>query len=241
MADAERAPAGDPPASTKLLLRIWHPGCWTLQVTEATPAGLVGHGVYEVDGEVRARLTAHADTVGALDDLTAEVAASELTDRVETVTEFFDPHRSHGAAGNATRELLVEYPARNSIYDEMVSRGFVPDNAIRVRDGEEYWPVITHRRDEEISAALDGIRDAMDAEVAVEAVKSPAGPGGTASTDGELSERQREVFEVARRAGYYRWPRETSVADLAREANVTKATLLEHFRKAEAKLLDPDG
>jgi len=53
---------------------------------------------------------------------------------------------------------------------------------------------------------------------------------------GVLSERQREVFKLARRRGYYEWPREVSATELAEELDVSKATALEHLRKAEAKI-----
>ncbi|MDX1748003.1 MAG: helix-turn-helix domain-containing protein, partial [Halobacteriales archaeon] len=46
-------------------------------------------------------------------------------------------------------------------------------------------------------------------------------------------------FELARERGYYAWPRGTTAADLATDLGVSKSTVLEHLRKAEARLLDP--
>jgi predicted DNA binding protein len=66
--------------------------------------------------------------------------------------------------------------------------------------------------------------------------------GSIADADADLpalSARQREVFELARARGYYEWPRAVSATDLAEEVGVAKATVLEHLRKAEAKLLGP--
>jgi predicted DNA binding protein len=45
------------------------------------------------------------------------------------------------------------------------------------------------------------------------------------------------VFELARQEGYYDWPRGTSVEALADQLDLSKSTLLEHLRKAEAKIL----
>jgi hypothetical protein len=47
------------------------------------------------------------------------------------------------------------------------------------------------------------------------------------------------VFDLARKEGYYEWPRGTSTRELAELSGVSKTTLLEHLRKAEAKLLNP--
>ncbi|SEJ19672.1 HTH DNA binding domain-containing protein [Halohasta litchfieldiae] len=54
-----------------------------------------------------------------------------------------------------------------------------------------------------------------------------------------LTPTQREVFDLARKEGYYEWPRGTSTRELAELSGVSKTTLLEHLRKAEAKLLNP--
>ena len=49
-----------------------------------------------------------------------------------------------------------------------------------------------------------------------------------------------EVFDSDRDAGYHEWPRGCSTRDLAADLDVSKTTLLEHLRKAESKLLDPE-
>ena len=76
----------------------------------------------------------------------------------------------------------------------------------------------------------------MAADIRVELITAPSSGTGIFKTD-DLSERQREVYDLARAEGYYSWPRETSAGDLAAELDVSKATLLEHLRKAESKLL----
>ena len=52
-----------------------------------------------------------------------------------------------------------------------------------------------------------------------------------------LTTRQREVVEHALDVGYFEWPRRTSSEELAADLGVTRATCLEHLRKAEEKLL----
>lgn len=52
-----------------------------------------------------------------------------------------------------------------------------------------------------------------------------------------LTDRQREVLELAFEAGYYEWPRETTGAELAEQLDISQPTLAEHLSAAERKLL----
>ena len=52
-----------------------------------------------------------------------------------------------------------------------------------------------------------------------------------------LTERQYEVIERALDAGYFEWPRDITSEELAADMDISRATLLEHLRKAESKLL----
>lgn len=225
---------------TQLTLKIWHPNCWTLETTAAVDAGMLAHSVHEYDGLINARVTAYADRRADIDDLVSAIGDSTLTSRVERVTNYFNPQLRTEAAGNVTEELLVRYDPDHSIHDALLSRGFIPEEEIRIRDGYEYWTVIVTADRSTIQSRLNETREEMDAEITVTGMKSPESEPTGARGGDQLSERQREVFEFAREMGYYNWPREVSATDIADELEVSKATVLEHLRKAEAKLLAPD-
>jgi len=227
----------DPIQTTQVSLRIWHPNCWTLQATEDTDAGLVAHGVYERDGVVTCRATAYGDTTAMVDELIDRIDASELTDELKIINEYFGPTHRSTAAGNATQELLVEYEPHNSIHDAFISRGFLPEQEIRAQRGYEYWTVIVTAPRARIQDRLDEIREEMNADITIEGIKSAGTNTVQASPVEQLSERQREVFELARSEEYYTWPREASASELATQVGVSKTTFLEHLRKAEAKIL----
>ena len=62
--------------------------------------------------------------------------------------------------------------------------------------------------------------------------------GGTALPDDtDMTERQREALEVAYRAGYYDWPRESTAEEVADSLDISSATLHGHLRKAENQML----
>ncbi|WP_251330888.1 helix-turn-helix domain-containing protein [Haloplanus pelagicus] len=225
--------------SSQLKLKLRHPNCWMTEVTAAVDGRLLVNAVYTGDGNVTAHVVVHADTTAAVDDL---VSAARRSTHTDSVTEM-EPRDEFGLAsrpvGKATRGLLVEFDPADSIHDAIVSRGYLPQEPLRIRDGYEYWTVAVDKRRDRMQADLDAIASENDAEITVRRV---ATKGSIADADADLpalSDRQREVFELARARGYYEWPRAVSATDLAEEVGVAKATVLEHLRKAEAKLLGP--
>lgn len=52
-----------------------------------------------------------------------------------------------------------------------------------------------------------------------------------------LTDRQREILGAAKESGYYQYPRNISATELAGRLGMSKATTLEHLRKAEARLM----
>lgn len=58
---------------------------------------------------------------------------------------------------------------------------------------------------------------------------------------GELTDRQLAALQIALENGYYEQPRGSSIAELAAQSTVARATFEEHLRKAENKLLRNAG
>jgi DNA-binding CsgD family transcriptional regulator len=223
----------------RLTLDIWHPDCWTLEVTDANDGGLLGHGVYTKADAATGRFTAYAASTSSLDILCDAIYTSPLTTSVWEMDHRYGEHAESPIPASVTRGLLVEYDAAKTINDALCSRGFIPDKPVRMADGREYWTVVVTAERTEVMARLDAVRSEMDAEICVQRIASGGASTGVFPTDA-LSARQRETLELAREQGYYTWPREVSASDLAAKLDISKATLLEHLRKAEAKLLGMD-
>lgn len=54
----------------------------------------------------------------------------------------------------------------------------------------------------------------------------------------KLTTKQQEAFEYARKSGYYKYPREVSVEELAKMKKTPRTTFQSHLRKAETKILN---
>lgn len=227
----------------RLTLEVWHPDCWTLEVTGETDASLVAHTVYNAEGhKVKGHFTVCGDTLESVEALVDATSASNLT---ESVTEMQRRHafeHQGTMSGKSTKELFVKYDSRNTISDAFLDGDFYQEAPVRVQNGREYWPLFFDEDRELLSERLEEIRAEYDAEIEVKKLHS----NGTGSNDvsqriDSLSGRQREIFELACEHGYYSWPREVTTRELAEAAGIAKTTLLEHLRKAESKLLNPDN
>jgi predicted DNA binding protein len=56
-------------------------------------------------------------------------------------------------------------------------------------------------------------------------------------SDGQLTERQREILRTAVEMGYYEEPRETNYQEMAEELELSSGTVGEHLRKIESAVL----
>ncbi|MFB6185068.1 MAG: helix-turn-helix domain-containing protein [Haloarculaceae archaeon] len=222
---------------TYLELDVWHPDCWTLETTGETGAELFTRGLYTVDDEVHARFTAHGDTDDAVQQLIETARESSFTNAVHEVDVQLG-NQFVSMPGQVTTELLVMYPNERSIYQPFVSRGLVPSEGVEIRDGREYWRVVTDEDRTDIQRRLDQIRSTMDADVEVRRVISSGGDGSHNGGTEKLSGRQAKMLRLAVREGYYQWPRQVTAADLAADLDISKSTVLEHLRKAESKVFE---
>jgi len=252
-------------AGTRLTLDLWHPNCWAIEATERTSGGVLAHAIYHepkaVPGaeperptgpespsraesspeSVNGLFTAFADTDEEIEALLEAVRASPRCGEVLELTERFGANRRAAAPGRVVREFFLEYDPGEMICPVLLRHGFVHSAPVRIEGGRERWQVYFAGERNEIQSGLEGVREHGGAEVSV----SRIGPPNRSGPERErrlrtLTPTQREVFDLARERGYYEWPRHVSTRDLAGEMNVSKTTLLEHLRKAESKLLDPD-
>ncbi|RDZ39529.1 bacterio-opsin activator [Haloferax sp. Atlit-4N] len=223
----------------RLTLEVWHPGCWVLDVTSQVDVGCLGYAIYtREDGMASTHYTLYGDDQAAIEEGLSAIRDHPSVYSVSEMTHGYR-HGSASAPGNATRDLLVEHDGETQISEAFTSRGFVQAAPVDAFGETERWTILSTASREQIRSLLDEIRDERDAEISVESITGASRTEGSNSLPlDRLSHRQREIFQLARKRGYYQHPKAITAGELATKLSITTSTFHEHLHKAEAKVLD---
>lgn len=231
----------------ELELELYHPDCWASPVAEETGALLLGHQPVVTGDIVVERCSVYGDSPQHVDEAIKESQASPFVHTLRTV-ESSARHTAGTIADeyHYARDMFVEYTTGVSMASSLADRGFIQDGPFYVGGDTETWQLLINADRSDLGHALDSIRDEHEADITLKRVSPATGtqterPQSIRERQDVLTPRQREALDLARRRGYYEWPRETTTRELAAELGVGKTTFLHHLRTAEARLLAPDS
>lgn len=155
-----------------------------------------------------------------------------ITDTPERVVEAMRAQpsiRNYELLESETRRALGKYEtADTDLYDFVELSSLTIEFPVGVRNGW-YEFDLTGTREE-----LDQFRDVLDGlsfRYELESLVTTVG------TETLLTQRQREVLEVAVREGYFEVPRECTLAELADGLNIDKSTASTILRRGESALV----
>jgi predicted DNA binding protein len=126
--------------------------------------------------------------------------------------------------------VLSKYETvEQSLYEFFGGTSLPPEFPLVVENGIiEFGITATRAQFESLGAALDATDRSYELLSVVH----------TTSHDDVLTARQRECLRVARRAGYFAVPRESTLAEVAAELGVDTSTASETLRRGSARVLD---
>lgn len=202
--------------------KLRHRGCWTCGLSR-----------------FKSDFVTHV-TVSLTPDFVQDVTEVSLACQEEAVLikEYFDGNgvvvRFNVLEENEKKLFLQVFTDTSSIgsvvHTILKNKCFVPKRVPLV-DGWEVWCVASYDKGF-IRRAIEEIKILGDFELMY--LKRSTFDGFN------LSQQQEMVIKAALELGYYRWPRGISVKELARRLGLNKATVLEHLRKAEIKVVSRD-
>ncbi|UPV76027.1 helix-turn-helix domain-containing protein [Halorussus limi] len=226
-----RIPDADGGVSYKQVeLDLWHPNCWTLEVTDDFPnTHLIEKSLYPADDQIKGDFLLVSEGETDIETFVEAIDDHPVVDEVAVLKQ----------SGERAR-VVVNYDRANSIVPDIVNSEFMPVEPVHITGGTEHWTVLVR------ADRLGDVVEAMQAEydVDVNSIRE-ADPRESVEfadfvdqVEDRLSERQTESLLSARRIGYYNWPRDVSADAVADCLDVSKPTVLEHLRKGEQKVLN---
>lgn len=210
-------------------LQLWHPGCWTIRVTEQFPrTHVIERSLYPADDVVKG------------DFVLASEGEADVEEMLETI-DGFDVVRSVTVLKQSPKRarVVVTYCRKSSIVPDIVNSEFMPIEPVHITGGIEYWTVMVDA--EALGDVVQEMREEHD--IAIEAIETVDPQDEIKFADVvdqiyvDLSRRQQECLFTAREEGYYEWPRDVTAGDIAEAEGVSGPTLLEHVRSGEHKVL----
>ncbi|MCO8244968.1 MULTISPECIES: helix-turn-helix domain-containing protein [unclassified Haladaptatus] len=227
----------NPDEALRVSIDLWYPDCWEIQITDRFDVGFLGYGIYATGDEVSTLFTIYADERETITDALEAISGMDQIHSISEMAPMFQ-RTTVQRPGNAIRELLVVHDGRKQISQPLTSRGFVCSGPIDIRDGREYWTLVTNHDRRTVQVKFDEVREEMDAEIDIRGMKQASRQTTVNSLPVDrLTKRQLEVFQLARERGYYDYPRKASAGELADELDISTSTLHEHLHKVEAILL----
>lgn len=214
----------------KVVLKLWHPNCWSIESTKAHPhVCLISKGIFKLEKEVRANFRLVAESYEAL---------KEFIDDIENYSDYAYDVYVIGKS-DLEADIHARFPPHTTFYENVFSLEFMPMR-ISIANGFEYWVILID--EEKLSETLRKLMNFDEISVEVLSVTN------LKSLEEEyedvvdeiirsLSMKQKKVLMEAYNKGYFEWPRRTSVNKLAKSFGIAKSTCLHHLRTAELKIM----
>ena len=223
-------PDGDEVAYKQVDLALWHPDCWTLEVSDAlSDTHIVEKSLYPTDELIKGDFLLVSDGDVSLDEFISAIDGHRSVEDVAVLKQSAERAR-----------VVVNYDRNNSIVPDIVNSEFMPVEPVYITEGVEHWTVLV--RADRLGDVMDSMRAEYD--VDLRAVQEADPRDNVEFSDfvdqvsDRLSARQTESLLEAQEIGYYNWPRDVSANAVADRLDVSNPTVLEHLRKGEQKVLN---
>ena len=139
------------------------------------------------------------------------------------------------------RQILFNIPAENQFHSLQLDRTVFLLKPVSAKGGLEYWTVgsVEKKHINDLVKRINKLKPEAWAELLK--VSQEDVDLFIPTILSKLTEKQRWAYETACRLGYYSYPREMDLEQIAKKLGVPVSTFREHLRLAESKLLPALG
>ncbi len=214
----------------KVVLKLWHPGCWSIETTKINPEVYLSvEGAFKIGKEIRANFKLVAENYNSLKKYISDIKKFEHLAKDVLVI------------GKSDLEAYIHgrFPTESTFYENVFSLEFMPTDII-ISKGHEYWTLLIY--DEKLKETFEGLSEMKDVEfevISVSRLKSleEKPQDFIEEISSNLSIKQKKVLLEAYKSGYFDWPRKMNLNELSERFGIAKSTCLHHIRTAEQKIL----
>jgi len=201
-------------------VRIRHEGCWTNRVVRNAIVKIINHNVYPPI--IKAVLSVN----------TSE--RSEFFERLRRDKAIRRVNTIFRNQSNFILEILTKLPNTVSeiLYNNMINIYY---NLIE--DEEEYWIFLSGK--EEMRRILEELKTKGElVEKAHYAIDESMLANIFSHPIDSLTEQQFRILKLALKKGYFDMPRGTSTDEIARTLGISRASAIQHLRRAEKRIIE---
>ena len=211
----------------EVIFSLHHHDCWGPKVAEKFPGltielqNLSISRTGKKDGAVCSALWLFSS------DADTELAqALDYAKGYKTTKKFEVLERTPGNA----RVFMVIKPINGFAIDQILDNACVISRPLLINEGMERWGVITENPSN-VGKVLGELREIGELKIA------RIGDGIKAKASKEVTDKQSRAFEAAVSQGYYEWPKQITLKELALMSGVSRTTYQNHLRKAESRIM----
>jgi predicted DNA binding protein len=202
----------------EIKFKILHKGCWMQGISKKFKSRFISHSTFGINR----RLT--SDIVHVVGKTNSEFErVISFIRRNKQIKKFELLHKDE-----KNLYFQIYTSIQNSIIGNVTKFGGFILKPIVLDNGWEVWTIMVASK-EQLPQLLGSLNKC--GKVVILSIKK------SSLDNSNLSPKQSLVIGIAIKLGYYEWPRKISAKELAKRLKISKATVLQHLRVGEAKII----
>ncbi len=201
--------------------KLKHKGCWT-QGLKKFKSEFITHNTVSLTSDLVQDITEVNLVKGEKSSVKSYFRNNKLIKKVELLEE---------TNNKLLFQIFTDTSGIKSIVHTILQNKCFVDNKVPLVAGWEIWSIAAPKKTA-LRHALDDVKKLGSFRL-LHIKKS--------TFDGfNLSLSQEKILKIAINLGYYNWPKKISIQELAKRLKLSKATVAEHLRKAEIKVMNKE-
>ena len=214
-------------------IEVIHPGCWCIDTSARIEHTIrEGHSLNVTNGKI----TVETEITGSgVNQVIKKIEAHPIVKRVDVKFHVGDTTRFYVTSLYDPTIMKRVVASGCSYLGECITENGV-DKIMLVAPSMENFKTFCNSVDENTEIVLKSRKNLEEKDITSMKSFNASGFFKIRNAKEMLSEKQKEIFDLACKRGYYNFPKRLTLEELARSVGLSESTTREHLRRAEAKI-----